>query len=628
MTTKLSTTASPSLKNELNELNERQRDAVVHTGSLVVLAGPGSGKTRTLAAKVAYLLEHSIGKRQAVAAMTYTRHASREIVDRVRRLGLEPGTRLVCNTVHGWCLSAILRPYGPLTGIGSPDNGKLIDDDSDEWIGLLQICFDDVGLTNDPKWEKAKINKLRREISAGLIPEDGNNPMVRASRLFDERMLANGWWDFDAMVARSLQIVKSSPTIGRLVAAKFPWIVIDEYQDLGPVLHALVLGLQQTTPLSVVAFGDPDQTMMEFTGADPRFLRELSEKDGFEPLELQVNYRCGRAIIAASHTALDSARDHQPDPNRVDDGVVEPIEIDGGLDAHAATMIDKIRELSEGGVPLHDIAVLYPTKGPMLDAIKQALHQSRCDYHHERDERIPTGQLADFLRDCATRAVAGPQPAGYDRVHNNEVIPTINQLVYDYLDLCRAAGLDPGRRVAQRKLMGVIGNQNADVRLDTWLTHTTRELRLDEISYIGNDYRNSIALAAYREAGSRHCLTLGDIAAGTIRTEKVTLTTYHSAKGREWPVVILPGLVDGMLPRRRPDWPNRAILRPSDTFQQDRRLFYVGMTRAKSAVILIYGHEWSSKGYRYKAGISPFANDVLTHLDLGADSHLPQKDPW
>jgi DNA helicase-2/ATP-dependent DNA helicase PcrA len=611
---------SPSMTTEMEKLNRRQLDAVLYNGNVVVLAGPGSGKTRTLAAKVAYLLETSIGKRHAVAAITYTRAASHEIVERVRRLGLQPGSQLVCNTVHGWCLSVILRPYGPLAGIDSIDDGKIIDDSSDEWIKLLQVCFDAVGLTSNPERERVKINKLRREIGAGLIQGDENNPLVRASRMFDEQLLASNLWDYDSMVARSLEIVRNSPTIANLIATKYPWIVIDEYQDLGPVLHGLVLTFLQSTPMRVVAFGDPDQTMMEFTGADPRYLKELSETDGFNaPVELQINYRCGRAIIAASHTALDSARDHHPDPDRTDTGVVEPIEIDGGLDLHARAMIDKIRELHDGGVPLHDIAVLYPAKGPVLTAVHQALQRSGFAFNHERDEALPKGELADFLRDCASRAVAGPQRVGYDGTGGGDVIPTVDQLVYDYLWLCRAADLHPGRRVAQRRLMSVIGSRDSEVRLHTWLNEIIHELQLDDIAKASNDHRDSIALTAYRKMGADEPRTLGDIAAGTIRTGKITLTTFHSAKGREWRFVILPGLVDGLFPKCWPD--GVRVGRPAN-LRQDRRSFYVGITRAKYAVILIYGHEWTEKGQRYRGGISRFVRDVLDHLVLDEGSLL------
>ncbi|MFB8280487.1 ATP-dependent helicase [Nocardia colli] len=605
---------APALARGLEGLNLDQQEVVQANGNLVVLAGPGSGKTRTLAAKVAHLLESDVSDWRALAAITYTRHAAREIVDRVRRLGLEPGNQLVCNTVHGWCLSAILQPYGPLVGIGSPDLGVVIDDRSEPWINLLQSCFDEVGVGLDARYETIAIGKIRRRLAAG-IPLDHNDPIVRASLLFDEKLLADGWWDFDAMVARSLQIVRDNPAIARLVAAKYQWLVIDEYQDLGPVLHELVLIMHATVRTGIIAFGDPDQTTMAFAGADPRFLRNLAATEGFQSPQLRINYRCGRAIIAASHTALEGRREHYPDPDRSDDGIVEPIFIAGGLDHHAEVVVHKIGELAEAGVPLHQIAILYPRKGPLLTAVRDALHDNGVGYRHERDDRLPSGELADFLRDCATRAIAGPQ-GQYAAVSSSDPIPIVEDLVQAYLRLRRHADLHPDRRVAQRRLIKMVASQDASLRVDVWLSEHVEALKLGEIARRSHDHRDRAAVSAFLKAGQRRGLKLGDIAAGAAQEGKVTLTTYHSAKGREWQVVILPGLIDGILPYRKPGVEDSA-LQPVEPrqFEQDRRLFYVGMTRARSAVILLYGPRWATDGPSRDPGISPFARDVLAHLN-------------
>ncbi|ANN19519.1 hypothetical protein SD37_30475 [Amycolatopsis orientalis] len=608
---------SRALATELASLNDAQRKVVAHSGSLVVRAGPGSGKTRTLVAKVGDLLGARISPRQGLAAITYTRQAAREIRVRLDRLGIRPGRRLACGTVHGWCLAAVLRPYGPLVGISAPTQGAVIDDGDDKWLALLQRSFTEVGLRNQVEYEKAKITKLRREIAAGYVEVGEANPMVEAAVRFDEHLLAEGLWDFDAMVARTLAIVRDEPTVARLVADRYPWLVVDEYQDLGPVLHELVLTLHDEAGAGVAAFGDPDQSLMGFTGADPLYLNELTELPGFRDLPLTVNYRCGRAIVAASEAALRDERGYEADPRRDDTGTIEPIAVTGGLESHAAAVIRKLEELVAAGVPEHHIVVLYPRKGPLLDDLTAALAQSRFEYVHERDERLPQGPLADFLRACAARAVAGYQPLG---VEDTTAVSPLGELCEEYKRLRESSGLEPlrGRSVERLLATSLNDTDSADRPLGEWLVGLSSAINLPAVAAGSPAAKDRYVLKAFYEVAERHSLTVRDIATGTLRAGKITLTTYHSAKGREWPVVIMPGLVDGIMPRRPWDKWSRTFAEPSPPdLAQDRRSFYVGLTRAKDAVVMITGTYWVSRRDRPPNfyGVSRFAEDVLTHID-------------
>ncbi len=285
----------------------------------------------------------------------------------------------------------------------------MIDEYTDTWIKLMQRCLDDAGAMANAEWVRPDLTRIRRDLACGNNRGAGD-PLVRAAGMFDERMLELGLFDFESMVAQALQIVRQHDRVAHLIAARYPWVIVDEYQDLGPVLHALVLTLHERASVQVAAFGDPDQSIMGFTGADPRYLNSLASRDDFLDIPLELNYRCGEAIIAASHAALNQKRQHRARPGRADRGVIEPVAVSGGLPYHVEVTIAKIVELTDRGIPAHRIAVFYPGKGPLLNELVEALDASGLGYVHERDERLPDGDLADFIRGCAARAIAGYQP--------------------------------------------------------------------------------------------------------------------------------------------------------------------------------------------------------------------------
>jgi DNA helicase-2/ATP-dependent DNA helicase PcrA len=440
--------------------------------------------------------------------------------------------------------------------------------------------------------------------------------MVSAALLFDRRLAQRQLFDFDLMVARSLELLRQHEKAARLIAARYPWLLVDEYQDLGPVLHALVNHLHDAAHVNIAAFGDPDQTIMDFAGADPTYLLELGSRRDFETFPLEINYRCGKAIITASHATVNGSRSHQPDPVRSDPGLIEPIGSIGGLDGHAAIVISKIDELEAMDVPLHHVAILYPRRGPLLDELIRALDSSIYEYVHEGDARLPHGDLADFVRDCAARAIAGPQPVGYVEVGPSFAVPTIHDLADDYYKLLDTGGIPrPERRSLLRRLSRSLKTVEPEQDLKDWLDELVRSLGLETIAKASPQLRDHDAIDGFIKAANRHKLAVGEIA-GALRTGKVTLTTYHAAKGREWDFVILPGLIDGIMPRRIWSKRDRRYLpAPPDQFHQDRRAFYVGMTRAKRAVILIYGDYWKTDWGKNCYGVSPFVKAVFDQMD-------------
>ncbi|MGV9368231.1 3'-5' exonuclease [Amycolatopsis sp. NPDC003731] len=205
--------------------------------------------------------------------------------------------------------------------------------------------------------------------------------------------------------------------------------------------------------------------------------------------------------------------------------------------------------------------------------------------------------LPDFVRDCAARAVAGHQPAVLGPDVGATSVATLGDLVRAYAPVREAAGLPPlDRRAAGRKFAGLLNG----LRSEEQAAPPSETSKLWESS---------------ERLPVRMALKCGT-SPPALRAGKVTLTTYHSAKGREWDAVILPGLVEGIMPGRR--WSTRLRAHPEpnpDRLAQDRRSFYVGLTRAKRALVLVYGSFWETDwGSKNEYGVSRFARDVLRHL--------------
>ena len=246
--------------------------------------------------------------------------------------------------------------------------------------------------------------------------------------------------DFDAMVARSLYALQRTPELSHIIAARYPWLAVDEYQDLGPVLHKIVVHLRDTAGAQVFCVGDPDQSVMGFTGADPRYLLELERRTDFLPVKLVRNYRSGSAILAAAERALGERRGYEP-AREAHSGLVQGVAVAGGMADHGRAAAECVSASLARGVPPHEVAVLYTGRGPLLTALISSLDAAGIEFIHDRDQKLPRGPLTDFVQACAARSVAGPncpQPCGWPgtSMPKSVVLP---QLVDDYLRLLRGA---------------------------------------------------------------------------------------------------------------------------------------------------------------------------------------------
>ncbi|MEU4674801.1 ATP-dependent helicase [Amycolatopsis sp. NPDC023774] len=614
---------SDPLLAELDRLHPKQRAAVLSPGNVVLRAGPGSGKTRTLVARIAYVLQTQISAFRGVACITYTNVAADEIRQRVLRSGVHAEGRIRCSTVHGFCLNEILRAFPLLTGQPAPQAGQVLNGTATRL--LLQDCFDHVGISEMPARERMNENTLvRRALACGEPLTSFDSREVQAARLYEAQLVVRGQIDFEAMVARALATVRENEPVRDLLRARFPHLIVDEYQDLGGVLHELVLALRDLAGITVFAVGDTDQSVYAFAGADAKYLTALAARDDFDDIELEVNYRSGQQIITVAEAALSTPRRRRAREG-APPGIVKLDQVAGGLDDHASLACDYAQQALQKQVAPERIAVLYPQRGPLLEALQGELTRRQMTYLHERDDKLPPGSLSRFIQRCASRAVANYQiHAAADAAQRRDMLrrtdaPSIATLARSLTTLRTEANVprSTSRLLLPRSLQGCLDPQPAypaDAPASEWVQRLRSDLALDEVAGAHPEQDNGTSLGDLVDLCQSKNLLLQDLAQGVQVIGKILLTTYHSAKGREFDTVILPGLLQGIIPhsvRSAGGWrsPNAKEL------DEQRRTFYVALTRAEMGLHLITGPGYQTRnGYWRNEGPSEFLREMARRL--------------
>jgi DNA helicase-2/ATP-dependent DNA helicase PcrA len=588
------------LETLLNRLNAEQVAAVEYNDNTVVLAGPGSGKTDTIVLKVARLLYTDVAPPRGVACITYGNDAVREFSIRLRRLGLRQGHRLFLGTVHSFCLNRILRPFAAIAG--RPDLARPRVLTPTDQRRVIEASLNAVGVSDDPQYFGTTLTRIRRAIACreSLRPFDERH--VAVAEHFNAQLTTAEAVDFEAMTLEALRIVKTSADVRELLVARYPWIAVDEYQDLGGPLHQIVSELRGAGS-KIFAVGDPDQCILAFTGANPSYLMDLSEDHAFRTIRLRFNYRSGARLIAAAEATLGSARNYQPAPDCAHEGDIEFEEVQGGLRAQAYHVVHGIvPELVAAGVEPHEIAVLYKQKGEVFDALLAEIREAGEPYLVEKDVRFPSSPLVRWLQRCATKALDGD---GAD---------SLGELASVYRELLTFGGVFDDELVVRGRLLDAITGLEPTLLLSDWMARLDDALRLRDLLKADGTRPDDVdAITSLRESSSSP-VPLLDFARGVQVRGRVVLTTCHASKGRQFDAVILPGLQRSLFPFAR--WGGGTYQPTTAQLVEDRRLFYVGLTRARFQVHLVYSPSFINRWGSSVAGASPFVGEVAARLGV------------
>jgi DNA helicase-2/ATP-dependent DNA helicase PcrA len=427
-----------------------------------------------------------------------------------------------------------------------------------------------------------------------------------------------GLIDFEGMVEEALNLIRTQAWVRQCLSSRFPWLIVDEYQDLGGPLHLIVSELINRESIQVFAVGDPDQTIYPFTGADPKYLESLAQRDDFRTIRLRFNYRSGRRLIEASQIALapPEPRNYEPDPERVDRGEVYFHEVPNGLEGQAQYVVSKvIPQLLSIGIDPHEIAIFYRQRGNLLQAILKELTAANIPFVSEREGLYARTPFIRWLHDCAAWCVSD--------IENTDIL--FENILRYYHDLLVSAGESGSGFLSLRDrlqlFLALDGLKDADMSLGEWLNRLDQALELRRTLIRTPDYSDAVEDLDQLLQGTE---PERQLAAETVSTfsyngrirGKVVVTTLHSSKGRQFDAVIMPGLQETILPRR--PW-NRQLRRYDEPFAKpladDRKLFYVGFTRARKLVFLVFSRIFKNDyGYPVDLGPSRFVKEIQNKL--------------
>jgi len=581
---------------ELLRDNEGQWAAYNSTGNCVILAGPGSGKTKTLTIKLAKMLAEDVRPPRGVACITYNNQCARELKRRLAALGVEDGRRANIGTLHSFCLQHIVLPYAQLARL--PKQYPITVASTSEMQSLQQEAIDKTSRTNEtwgPRFDKYRRINLNRSAPQW---RDEDEETAAAIEKYEALLDEKGLIDFDGMVLIGLYLVQQHCWVRKALAARFPILVVDEYQDLGHALDQIVQCLCFEAGMRLLAVGDPDQSIYGFTGAEPALLQRLAGRDDVESVRLNLNYRCGAKIIEASEAALGEARGFEA--SRDEPGAVfchsRPKGIADQAEFVCHTIIPDALERREGR-KVGDVAILYIDKNDG-DIIANAVGKTGWKFIRvDRNNPYQPSPVTYWLEDCAAWC-AGAWKTGTIR---------LSDLVRRWRVFNERLRTDRERRAVQVAMIKFLhGHREPNMPLCDWLSLFLKACLqevLDSEPRLRDDKDKVARLHEVTSPdGALEAFDVAFFGGQGGSSDHLSLTTLYSAKGLEYDVVVMVGLEDGRIPRY--DDSDRTI-------REKRRLFYVGLTRAKHEVHLVYSGWYCNRyGRKFQKGRSRFVQEV------------------
>lgn len=604
------------MENIAAHLNPEQLAAVRHTdGPLLIIAGAGSGKTRVLTYRIAHLLETGKAAPPEILAITFTNKAAREMQERVQKLvGSTDGMWI--STFHSACVR-ILRRHGSLVDCLP---GFTIYDDQDQ-MQVVKSCLKELDL-DDKKFHPRGVlsaiscakNQLQgpEEFKAEAGGEYYQRRVAEVYRIYQNKLKASNSVDFDDLLVKAVELLSNNPDVLEYYQRRFRYIHVDEYQDTNHVQYRLVKLLAQAHR-NVCVVGDDDQSIYLFRGADVSNILDF-EKDYPEAkvIKLEQNYRSTGNILGAANSVISHNRRRKAKALWTASGEGAQVNLyNAQNEGDEASFV--VRSIQEGKRPLGDYAVLFRTRAQSR-ALEDAMIKAGIPYQLIGGQpfygRKEIKDMLAYLKVLAnpwdvvslSRIINEPRRGIGDRtVERLLVYAQANNLAP--MSCLEAAAQDIGGKSGACLMefarmmahLGAVAGESAVTITLQEIMHKTgyvatltaeksveaqsRLENLQELLTVTEDYDRRVGgdLGLFLEEVS----LVADVDKLEDGVDGATLMTLHSAKGLEFPVVFLVGLEEGLFPHSR-------SLDDEEQLHEERRLCYVGMTRAMEELCLVW----------------------------------------
>ena len=598
--------SSPYLKaaKELKK-NREQWQAYESNGHCVVLAGPGSGKTKVLTVKLARLIAEEISPPRGVACLTYNNECVKELTDRLARLGIRNSRNVFVGTVHSFCLKAVVMPYGRMGGLDLPDPLRIaMPSDSEKLFSQAKDRI--VGVNERPEEWRRRCDRYRRTFLDRDAPawKGEDSQCANLIEEYERRLRAAGFIDFDDMVLLGLRLIETHDWVRKVLTARFPALVVDEYQDLGLTLHRLVTSLcfGDHGDCRLFAVGDPDQSIYSFTGAQPELLRALAEDKRVEKVHLRLNYRSRSNIVSASEVALGEKRGYQAASG--DGGIIDFHKCKDGLDHQVKHVCEKlIPKVLESGIArsLGERAILYRDKR-QGDVAAEVVAGAGLDFIRiDANAPYRSTPMTTWLESCAAWCAGGWKKGE----------PGLSDLLARWRTFNGSVASDRENLDLSRELVRFLfGKRDTTESLRSWLKafhDSCLKAAFEREPLLNDECMKVTGIMSLCEPDKKLAgWSVVQFGGQGGSPDHLNLMTYHSAKGLEFDVVFMIGLDQGVIPGYGET--------STASKREPRRLFYVGLTRARYEVHMLYSG-WRDSPYgRKNDGPSEFLLEVKRSL--------------
>ncbi len=633
----------------LEELNERQREAVLYNdGPLLIIAGAGAGKTKTLTTKIAYLIEKKNVAPENILAITFTNKAAKEMKDRLFKTIGQTAKYLEVSTFHSFGLKLLRENYDAL---GYDKNFVIMD--SDDSLTVVKKIIKDIGYDPkiyNPRAIRNKISSCKNEMTSPEAYEryaasDFEKVVQEVYAKYEKKLQRNNSVDFDDLLLLPIELFKKNPDILNKYQDLYQYILIDEYQDTNEAQYILTKMLSAKNR-KITCVGDDSQSIYSFRGANYKNILNF-EKDykDAKTILLEQNYRSTSNILDAANQVIKNNKMRKDKNLWTSRGIGEKIKYYRAYNERdeAQYVIRKIKELTNRNVEYKDIAVLYRTNA-----------QSRVLEEEMLKENLPYRVIGSFY--FYSRKEIKDLIAYLRLIHNSKDnvsllrvintpkrgigLKTIENLTIqaDAMGVSIYEAISSGKELEFKNLIEKLKEMSKDLTLtelidkvldasgmkkeledEKTLEAEVRLENLEEFKSITKTFEEREGLISLEDFLLEISL-ISDVEEYKDDPNRISLMTVHSVKGLEFDHVFVVGMEEGI-------FPHINSLMDNSELEEERRLCYVAITRAKDDLHLVNARRRTLFGKEQINPVSRFLGEINKDLiETNVKDELPQKE--